>query len=258
MSFFSQLCWFLLKTASQPWLAAEYHLFLRCYHQVLHRRYPFRSTKFEIYAYCKLRFFFKGWMVFCCLIKLLQLVSTVFFGALFVFEKKSAEFFPPVHVAAANGSKTTALWTSKKVFAANRQQKKQVGFGPQKSNGRTYRSIGWNIVPSQPWLGEWDGPWHPSFSFLRKTWAGCYEKQPAKKIWPIADNDPWKSKTIRIIVPNLGWLKFLLKQSSLVKTYSFNGLWTSRVMIVIFLLDPKPQKVIRPKKSTHKIPLKLV
>ena len=42
---------------------------------------------------------------------------------------------------------------------------------------------------------------------------------------------PWKSKAIKTIVHNLGWLKFPnLKKSSLVKTYSFNGLWTSRVL----------------------------
>ena len=40
---------------------------------------------------------------------------------------------------------------------------------------------------------------------------------------------PSKSKTIKIIVPNLGWWKFPTKTIDfMVKTYSFNGLWTSR------------------------------
>ena len=39
---------------------------------------------------------------------------------------------------------------------------------------------------------------------------------------------PWKSKTIKIIVPNLGWWKFPTKTIDFGENLSFNGLWTSR------------------------------
>ena len=47
----------------------------------------------------------------------------------------------------------------------------------------------------------------------------------------------WKSKTIKIIVPNFGWLQFPTKKIAFGEyTYSFNGLWTSRVYIYIFTI----------------------
>jgi len=198
----------------------------------------------------------KGGWFFVAILSCCNLCQ-LFFLELFLSSKKPWFFFSEFCLprSCERFKNNRSLDQKKSLRGQPTTKKKQVGFGPK--NRTDLSSIGWNIGKGHRGLANETDLGILVF-LLRKTWAGCYEKEPAKKIWPIADNDPWKSKTIRIIVPNLGWSKFLLKQSSLVKTYSFNGLWTSRMMIVIFLLDPKPQKVIRPKKSTHKIPLKLV
>ena len=41
---------------------------------------------------------------------------------------------------------------------------------------------------------------------------------------------PWKSKTIKIIVPNFGWLRCHTWKKTLVNACFFDGLWTSRVL----------------------------
>ena len=87
-------------------------------------------------------------------------------------------------------------------------------------------------------------PWNPNSSsniwwfllddsklVLEKWW---FLNQPLKNDgWTSRVNVPWKSKTIKMIVPNFGWFKFPnLKKSSLVKfPTSLDGIWTSRVYI---------------------------